>query len=145
MKYYDVKECTLKCRSVQHATELAYIVTKTSDTHTLISAANQCHSCHKNQDIAGRHLLHMAASCGRSELLEWLIKLKKADMELKTLENGWTPAHCSAFYGHIDCLIMLIRLGANLIKNDYDRLTPLEHLGLDKWQSVPYHPDLAGQ
>ena len=141
---YDTKECTPKCRSVKHATELTNLVTKTSDAHILISAANQCYNCHKNLDASGRHLLHMAASCGRSELLEWLIKCKRADMELKTLENGWTPAHCSAFYGHIDCLIVLIGWGANLIKNDHDRLTPLEHLGLDKWQSTPYQHDVTG-
>ncbi len=140
MKYLDTKSCTSKCRSAQHASELIATITQTGDTHTLLSAVNQCYNCHKIHDNLGRYLLHMAAACGRSELVEWLVKFKKSDMQLKTLENGWTPAHCAAFYGHIDTLLTLIKLGANLIKNDYDRLTPMEHLCVDKWQSVKDSP-----
>jgi len=125
---------------MQHASELIALITKTSDTHKLLSAVNQCHNCHKIHDNLGRYLIHMAAACGRSELVEWLVKFKKSDMMLKTLENGWTPAHCAAFYGQIDTLITLIKLGANLIKNDYDRLTPIEHLCVDKWHTFKDSP-----
>lgn len=144
MKHYDTKECTGKCHSEQHASDLIGLISKTSDPQTLLSGMLQCCNPQKVHDDSGRYIIHMAASCGRSELLEWLVQFKKADMNLKTLENGWTAAHCSAFHGHLDSLITLIKLGANLIKNDYDRLTPFEHLGLDKWHVMENQPILNG-
>ena len=143
MRYFETKTCSRKCSSSQHASELLALITKTDDTQLLISGVQQCWNCQKVHDEFGRYLLHMAASCGRAQLVEWLIKFKKADLHLKTLENGWTPAHCSTFHGHIDCLITLIKCGANLIKNDYDRLTPLEHCVLDKWQFKSDMSDVA--
>ena len=112
MKHYDTKECTGKCHSEQHASDLIGLISKTSDPQTLLSGMLQCCNPQKVHDDSGRYIIHMAASCGRSELLEWLVQFKKADMNLKTLENGWTAAHCSAFHGHLDSLITLIKLGA---------------------------------
>jgi hypothetical protein len=145
MKYSDIKTCTKQCRSNQHALELIGLLTRTSDVQILLSGLLQCWNCQKIQDSHGRHLLHMAACCGRAEVCEWLLKFKKADMNLKTHENGWTPLHAAAFYGQINSLITTIKLGGNLAKNDYDRLTPLEHFSLDKWLQTKYQPDLSGK
>jgi alpha-tubulin suppressor-like RCC1 family protein len=43
-----------------------------------------------------------------------------------------------SFVGNIDTLICLIKNGANLILNDFDKLTPLEHLSVDKSLSFQY-------
>jgi hypothetical protein len=86
----------------------------------------------------------MAASCGRAEVCEWLVKFKKADINLKTYENGWTPAHAASFYGQINSLIAMIKLGANCARHDHDRLTPLEHLSEDKWRQTKFEPDQSG-
>lgn len=145
MKYFETKTCTPKCRSMRHAAELISLITKTSDTQTLLSAFIQCHNCHKQLDDHGRSILYMAASCGRSDAVEWLIKLKKADIQVRNTESGWTPAHAAAFHGHIDTLLMLIKLGANLNKLDYDTLNVLEHLSLDKYLASPYKPDFHGK
>jgi hypothetical protein len=145
MKYQEFKTCSLKCRSNQHALELISLLTKTNDVQILLSGLMQCWNCHKIQDLYGRTLLHMAASCGRAELIEWLLRFKKIDMNNKTYENGWTAAHCASFYGQINSLVTLIRLGANLFKNDFDRLTPMDHLTLDKWLETKYEPDLSGK
>ena len=144
MRYFDNKTCTSKCRSVKHALDLISLITKTNDTQTLLSAFMQCYNCHKTHDEFGRELIYMAASCGRSEAVDWLVKFKKAELQVKNSESGWTPAHASAFHGHIDSLITLIKLGANLNKTDHDTLNVLEHLSLDKWISSPYTPDLLG-
>ena len=144
MKYLESKSCAKQCHSRQHALELNGLLTRTNDVHVLLSGLLQCWNCQKIQDIYGRHLLHMAASCGRAEVCEWLVKIKKAEMNLKTMENGWTPLHTAAFYGQINALIAMIKLGADLTKNDYDRLTPLEHLSLDKLLQTKYQPDLTG-
>ncbi|CAF0720757.1 unnamed protein product [Brachionus calyciflorus] len=142
MKQYEIKTCGPKCRSHKHAIEIINLMTKTNDAHILISALLQCWNCQKIQDNFGRNLLHMAASCGRREVCEWLIDMKKTDLNLKTFENGWTAAHCACFYGNIDSLIALIKRGANLTKNDYDHLTPIEGLNLDKWIATRYQADL---
>lgn len=144
MKQHEVKTCAPKCRSHGHALELINLITKTNDPHILLSALLQCWNCHKIQDKFGRNMLHMSACCGRREVLEWLIDMKKAELNLKTFENGWTPLHCASFYGNIDCLVSLIKRGANLAKNDFDQLTAIEALSLDKWSCVNYVADLNG-
>lgn len=146
MKISEIKTCSPKCRSAQHALDLISLLTKTNDTHILLSGLMQCWNSHKIHDNQGRDLLHVAASCGRAEVCEWLLEYKKAEINLKTFENGWTPAHCACFYGNIDSLIILIKHGANLTKNDYDRLTPIENLIIDKWTSTKYDlsPDFNG-
>ena len=145
MKYLETRTCTSKCRSSKHASELNSLITKTSDVQLLLSGVQQCWNCHKIQDEFGKYLIHMAASCGRTELVEWLVKIKKADVQCRTSENGWTSAHCAVFYGHIDTLIALIKNGVNMNKTDYDLLTPLEHFNIDKWLSTKYQPDLHGK
>lgn len=144
MKYHELRTCTPRCRSSQHAHELVGLLSKTADTSVLLSALWQCWQCHKVHDPMGRHLLHVAASFGRTRVCEWLVRMRKADVNVKTQENGWTPAHCACFYGHIGTLVALMRLGANLSKNDYDRLTPVENIELDKWMSVRFEPNLGG-
>ena len=144
MKYHDLKTCSPKCRSTQHANELAALISKTNNTEVLLSGLWQCWNCQKVQDPSGRHILHLASMFGRSELCNWLVRLRKADVNVKTLENGWTPAHCACFYGQLDALLVLIRLGANLAKNDIDRLTPIETLALDKWLETRLEPDTFG-
>jgi hypothetical protein len=133
MKYSEIKTCGPKCKSTQHADDLIGLMTRTSDIQIILSGLLQCWNFHKLQDKLGRHLIHIAASCGRSEVCDWLIKLKKVELNLKTLENGWTPSHCAAFYGNIDSLIVFVKNGANLLKNDIDRLTSIDHLVFDKW------------
>jgi ankyrin repeat protein len=141
---FETRACTPKCKSANHAYELVGLLTKTDDPHVLLSGLQQCWNCHKVSDHLGRFLLHAAASCGRLEAVEWLVKYKKADLNVKTAENGWTPLHCAAFYGQIDVFIMLVRMGANLNVYDNDRLTPIEILADNKYKAFKYEPSLDG-
>jgi ankyrin repeat protein len=143
MKYFE-KTCSPKCRSLKHAGDLISLTTKTNDTQILLSGFMQCWNITRIHDELGRYLIYMAACCGRTEAVEWLIKFKKADFHVRNGESGWTPAHSAAFYGHIDTLIMLIKSGANLNKLDHDTLNVLEHLSLDKYLASPYKPDIHG-
>ena len=144
MKYHDLRACGPKCRSREHANELTGLLSRTSDESVLLSGMWQCCQCHKVQDAVGRYLLHVAAMYGRRRVCEWLVRLRRADVNVRTQENGWTPAHCALFYGHIDVLVALVRLGANLAKNDSDRLTPVEGLALDRWMSTRHELDPFG-
>ena len=99
MNYLETRSsCTQKCRSSQHAYELITLLTKSDDEQLLLSGIQQCWNCQKIQDSNGRMLIHMAACCGRTKVIDWLIKYKKADINAKTLENGWNSLHCAAFY-----------------------------------------------
>lgn len=134
--YLDSRECTPKCRSSQHASDLNALLTKTSDVNLLLSGIQQCWNCHKVHDTSRRYLMHMAAACGHTEVAEWLLQFKKAELTVRTLENNWTPAHCAAFYGNIGTLVALVKRGANLSSIDDDKLTCIEHLAIDKWSSI---------
>ena len=135
MSYLETRtNCSQKCKSVKHAYELISLLTKTDDEQLLLSGIQQCWNCQKLQDPSGRMLTHMAACCGRLKVIEWLIKYKKADLNVKTLENGWTPLHCSVFYGQIGSLVTLLKNGANstLSVFDNDKYTPIEQIAVDK-------------
>lgn len=61
---------------------------------------------------AGRTLLHLSAALGFEYLVkELLIRGMDAD---QCDENGFTPLHFAALYGHIDCARLMVREGANL-------------------------------
>ena len=61
-------------------------------------------------DELGRTALHFAASCGKSDILEWLVKDHGVDVGAKDLESGWTALHRSVFYGNLDCAVKLLEV-----------------------------------
>lgn len=141
MKYHDLRTCAPKCRSPRHALELAALLSKTSEEHVLLSGLWQCWQCHRVCDTSGRSLLHVASMFGRASVCEWLVRMRRADLNAKSAESGWTPAHCACFYGHLDVLVTLMRLGAHLDRNDHDRLTVVESLAQDKALATRLEPD----
>ena len=52
----------------------------------------------------------MAASCGKGDILEWLVKDQGVDVGTKDLESGWTALHRSVFYGYLDCTVKLLQV-----------------------------------
>ena len=61
-------------------------------------------------DSYGRNALHVAASCGKQDIIEWLVKEQKFDVDATDLESNWTALHRSLFYGHIKCAIKLLQV-----------------------------------
>ena len=61
-------------------------------------------------DECRRTALHMAASCGKGDILEWLVKDHGVDVGAKDLESGWTALHRSFFYGYLDCAVKLLQV-----------------------------------
>ncbi|KAG7238245.1 hypothetical protein INR49_031091 [Caranx melampygus] len=62
------------------------------------------------RDSQGRTPLHLAASCGHTELLRCLLKAAiKADPLDSMLDHrGYTPTHWAAYHGHEGCLHILL-------------------------------------
>lgn len=57
-----------------------------------------------------RNPLHVAVSCGRYEVAEWLINECDVEIHAKDFESGWNALHRSLFYGNIDCAVLLLKV-----------------------------------
>ncbi|KAG7240618.1 hypothetical protein INR49_026673 [Caranx melampygus] len=119
-------DCTPKCRSQQHADEVVAALTGGSEGQLRAFMTSHCHNATTLRDAFGRTALHLAASLGKKALLEWLLESKNADLMLKDKESGWTALHRSAFYGHIHCLISLVKHGGLLSTQDKEGLSVLD-------------------
>uniref|UniRef100_A0A673KEC0 Inhibitor of Bruton tyrosine kinase-like n=1 Tax=Sinocyclocheilus rhinocerous TaxID=307959 RepID=A0A673KEC0_9TELE len=121
-----VPDCTPKCRSVRHAEEVIAALTSGSEGRLQGFLSIHCHNAATLRDEFGRTALHLAASLGKRDLLQWLLDSKHADMLAKDKESGWTALHRSAFYGQIHCLMGLIKRGGALPIQDKEGLSALD-------------------
>lgn len=111
MSVVATPDCTPKCRSAQHADEVVAAMTCGSEEGRLCTYLTaHCHNAATLRDGFGRTALHLAASLGKRALLEWLLDSKSADLLAKDKESSWTALHRSAFYGHIHCLMALVKV-----------------------------------
>ncbi|KAM6935398.1 inhibitor of Bruton tyrosine kinase isoform 1-T1 [Lycodopsis pacificus] len=119
-------DCTPKCRSQQHADEVVAALTGGSEGQLQVFLTSHCHNATTLRDAFGRTALHLASSLGKKTLLEWLLESRNADLMVKDKESGWTAVHRSAFYGHIHCLISLVKHGGLLSTQDKEGLSVLD-------------------
>ncbi|RXM30269.1 Inhibitor of Bruton tyrosine kinase [Acipenser ruthenus] len=103
-------DCTPKCRSLQHALDVISALTKGKEGQVKAFLSTHCHNVATLKDSFGRTALHFAASLGKRGVLDWLLDVKGADVLVKDKESGWTAMHRSVFYGHIDCLVSLVKV-----------------------------------
>lgn len=102
-------ECTPRCRSQEHGRDMAAVITCGTTHQIKTYILSHCLNPFFVSDFNGRNLLHVAASCGKVEIVEWLLA-KGADCRVRDKESGWTPLHRSLFFGQISCAISLIRV-----------------------------------
>ncbi|KAJ8026856.1 Inhibitor of Bruton tyrosine kinase [Holothuria leucospilota] len=135
-------DCTSRCQSREHATDIINVITS-SATEEQIKAyiAGHCHRSGHVCDAIGRTALHVAASCGKGEVLRWLVEDQKADLRTKDGESGWTALHRSIFYGQLLCAVKLIQFGSSLKVCDFEDLYPLDIAMKDKPPHVDYSID----
>lgn len=131
-------DCTNKCHSTHHGDAITAAITKRSVTDSDLCAylTYMCCCCETVKDIEGRTALHIAASCGRTGLVKWLIENRHANINIKDKESGYTALHRSMFYGKIDTVVELIKIGSNIGVQDANGLTYLEHAMIDR-----FHPE----
>uniref|UniRef100_A0A8C7TVB1 Inhibitor of Bruton tyrosine kinase n=1 Tax=Oncorhynchus mykiss TaxID=8022 RepID=A0A8C7TVB1_ONCMY len=123
---FRVWNCTPKCRSMRHADEVVAALTQGSEGRLRAFLNTHCHNAATLRDAFGRTALHLAASLGKRALLEWLLERKSADLMVKDKESGWTALHRSVFYGHIHCLMSLVKHGGILSTQDKEGLSVLD-------------------
>ncbi|XP_053664710.1 inhibitor of Bruton tyrosine kinase [Anopheles marshallii] len=123
---YDY-ECTKKCRLVSHGNAITAALTKRSISDELLAAyiAKTCRNFAHVVDEYGRSALHMAASVGRSAIVEWLIN-QGACLTQKDLESGHTALHRAMYYGSIGSAVVLVKHGAPLDAPDEDFVNPMQ-------------------
>jgi hypothetical protein len=93
------RDCTSRCVSAQHAHQLINAVTK-GTMQQIMLYLSRCHNAAVIRDSLGRTVLHVAASCGCSQLIIELLS-DGSDLNIQDLESGWTALHRSLFYGHL--------------------------------------------
>ena len=64
------------------------------------------------QDSLGRNALHVAASKGHLQLVNWLVDRKKAKINVNDLESKWTELHRSIYYGQLGVSALLLKASA---------------------------------
>ena len=101
------KECGPKCRSREHARELNVAISK-GNLRQIQLFLSLCHNATTISDQFGRNVLHVAASCGKTDVVEWLLTERKVEATTKDLEHGWTALHRALFYGQLASARLLI-------------------------------------
>ena len=118
-------ECGPKCRSRGHALDINAAVSKSN----LAEVQAYCRLCYNGGQMAdrwGRTALHLAASCGKAEIVVWLLEEKHADVTQKDAESGWTALHRAVFYGQLATAVMLVQVLYVWIKLQFNLKTLIQ-------------------
>ncbi|CAL1542688.1 unnamed protein product [Lymnaea stagnalis] len=131
------KECGAKCRSRKHVQEIISMIVRGS-LREFQAFSNLCYNWNRLTDVFGRSALHVAASCGKTEIVEWLLEEKKVDLTPRDSESGYTALHRALFYGQLSCARLLVQYNCDLQVRDVEGLSPLDIVMLDRPPHVTY-------
>ncbi|KAJ0174013.1 hypothetical protein K1T71_010159 [Dendrolimus kikuchii] len=137
-------DCTTGCRSRNHGQVLTSAITKRSVADESLASfiRGTCANFFKAFDFEGRTPLHMAASRGRIQLMEWLIRhSSEAFVNARDRESGYTPLHRSIFYGQIHAAVALMKRGVDTEIVDKDDFKAIEHAMLDRHYMYKHEGD----
>lgn len=137
-------DCTENCMSLKHGDAFGAALTWREPTDRELASALTllCGNVGSIADSLGRTILHMAASLGRRELVQWLIQRCDANLNAQDHESGYTPLHRSIFYGQINVAVILLQLGADVSIRDNNGLTSIELAMKDRIPDVKFSIDL---
>ena len=126
-------ECTPKCRSRRHASEVFSAITLSREHEDAVVnyLSTACCNVSENTDSDGRSALHLAASVGRMKILDWLVA-NDAQINVRDRESGYSPLHRAAYFGQLNAVRYLVSRMANLFQLDNDNLTCLDHFICDR-------------
>ncbi|KAK2162357.1 hypothetical protein LSH36_100g11000 [Paralvinella palmiformis] len=130
-------DCGPRCRSRQHARQLVTAVSK-GNFRQIQLFLSKCYNAVSILDQHGRTVLHIAASCGKWQVLDWLINERGAELTMKDLESHWTALHRALFYGHLTSARLLVSHGSSLWTRDREGLTPLDIIMKDRLPHVEF-------
>ncbi|KAL3883749.1 hypothetical protein ACJMK2_029983 [Sinanodonta woodiana] len=130
-------ECGPKCRSRKHAQEFNAAISKCT-LKELKAFSRLCYNAAQYSDSCGRSALHVAAACGKTDIVEWLLKEKNGDVTAKDIESGWTALHRALFYGQLATVRLLVQNNSDLYTRDHEGLGPLDLIMKDQPPRISY-------
>lgn len=78
-------------------------------------------------DSENKTVLHNASIAGNVKSAEVILKMNHLNPNISARDDdGWTPLHFSAFYGHLDLVKLLVRYGADCSLKNTDDETALD-------------------
>lgn len=107
------RDCQEHCRSVQHGYLACAAMThgrEVTDEELLAFLHWLCSNAGNITDLFGRTPLHIAASCGRKNIVSWLLNHTNANINYRDFESGYTALHRSIFYGHLHVGVALTQV-----------------------------------
>lgn len=112
-------DCTPVCRLASHADVVLSAVTREQLDEIKCFVKYFCGNGGRVCDSFGRNAVHVAASCGKKDVLKWLIEQGQQEEDhgndgiigVKDGESGWTALHRSCFYGYLSCALLLLQVG----------------------------------
>lgn len=107
------RDCTENCKSSNHGDIITASLTKgcVSEADLCCFINYVCCCCESVKDSFARTALHVAASCGKIEVIKWLCKHKNLNINARDVESGYTALHRSIFYGKLNAAVCLMKLG----------------------------------
>ncbi|CAH1798653.1 unnamed protein product [Owenia fusiformis] len=124
-------DCTRRCHSKKHGDNITSVLSK-CNLKQFQAYFGFCHNTATQVDCYGRNALHVASSCGKWEIVAWLLIEKGVDTSTKDAESHWSALHRSLFYGQLSCARILISHGASIHSQDREKHTPIDQLVLDR-------------
>lgn len=103
------KECGKKCKSRKHVGEIISAIIH-GNLAEFKAVSVLCHNSTRHSDVFGRTALHVAATCGKVDIVEWLLEEMRADLAAKDQESGYTAMHRAVFHGQLHCAQMLTQV-----------------------------------
>ena len=102
-------DCTAECTFPPHA---ATVLTSVAlgNLRLLKHCGTVCGNAWKIVDGFGRTPLHVAASCGHLDLVEWLVVRKKVAVDTMDGESGWSALHRSVYFGELGTAVQLVKV-----------------------------------
>ncbi len=101
-------DCTRDCSYEAHASlvlGVAYLGNLKLLQHCSCLCGNYLHI----RDSLGRTALHVAASKGHLQLVQWLLD-NKVQLHTSDLESRWTALHRSVYYGQLGTAALLVKV-----------------------------------
>nr|CAB3255180.1 inhibitor of Bruton tyrosine kinase [Phallusia mammillata] len=138
------ERCLPKCTFVGCVDNVNSVILRGTLHQVKEYVRSHCINALYRQDSNGRTPLHVTASCGKADILHWLLEQAKEspstfNVNCKDVESGWTALHRAVYFGRVGCVVALLQNGASMWIKDKDGCNILTFMTNDvaPWVNKP--------